>query len=231
MTRLIFKLTISSLMFLLTFNFANAQVGQAFEINVTNPLTFIQAMNNLSASGSGQAGNPQVLLRASVANGEMDSTHNIAVVYDSFSSMDMNRRRNAASQDWANFLSIINDISTPVAEYVFNSTGIDTGNQSVVTSANPYILFIQLQVSDPAAYAEAFEKLSNSNNGNIYAHLFQIRGGGPNGPTHVVTQTANSLEDLLGSPPNSGFDEFLEEVSEIRTVLGTGIYQQIMSWE
>ena len=231
MRKLILKLTVSSFISLMVFNFASAQVGQAFEINVTNPLTFIQAMNNLNAAGSGQAGNPQVLLRASVANGEMEATHNVAVVYDSFSSMDMNRRRNATSQDWADFLNVINDISTPVAEYVFNSTGIDTGNQSVVNSANPYILFIQLQVSDPTAYAEAFEKLSNSDNGNIYAHLYQIRGGGPNGPTHVVTQTANSLEDLLGSPPNSGFDEFLEEVSEIRNVLGTGVYQQIMTWE
>ncbi|SVA05827.1 uncharacterized protein METZ01_LOCUS58681 [marine metagenome] len=30
---------------------------------------------------------------------------------------------------------------------------------------------------------------------------------------------------------NPGFDEFLEEVSGIRTVLGTGVYQQIMAWE
>jgi len=221
---------ISTLLFL-PFQIANAQVGQAFELNISNPLTFIQAMNNLNASASGQTGNPQVLLRASLANGEMDSTHNIAVVYDSFSSMDVNRRRNATSQDWANFLSVVNDISTPVAEYVFSSTGIDTGNLSVVTSANPYILYIQLQVSDPTAYAEAFQKLSNSNNGNIYAHLYQIIGGGPNGPSHVVTQTANSLEDLLGAAPNPGFEEFLEEVSEIRTVLGTGVYQQIMAWE
>ena len=215
----------------LPFQITNGQVGQAFELNITNPLTFIQAMDNLNASASGQANNPQVLLRASLANGEMDSTHNIAVVYDSFSSMDVNRTRNATSQDWANFLSIVNDISTPVAEYVFSSTGIDSGNASAVTSANPYILFIQLQVSDPTAYAVAFRKLMNSSNGNMYGHLYQIRGGGPNGPSHVVTQTANSLDDLLGSPRNPAFDEFLEEVSEIRTVLGTGVYQQIMAWE
>ena len=223
-------LLISTLLFL-PFQIANAQVGQAFELNITNPLTFIQAMDNLRASASGQANNPQVFLRASLANGEMDSTHNIAVVYDSFSSMDLSRTRNTTSQDWANFLSIVNDISTPVAEYVFSSTGIDSGNASAVTSANPYILFIQLQVSDPTAYAVAFRKLMNSSNGNIYGHLYQIRGGGPNGPSHVVTQTANSLDDLLGSPPNPAFDEFLEEVSEIRTVLGTGVYQQIMAWE
>ena len=222
---------ISTLLFL-PFQITNAQVGQAFELNVTNPLTFIQAMDNLNASASGQANNPQVFLRASVANGEMESTHNIAVVYDSFSSMDMNRTRNSTSQDWANFLSIVNDISTPVAEYVFSSTGIDSGNASVVTSANPYILFIQLRVDDPTAYAAASRKLMGSgDNSNIYAHLFQIRGGGPNGPSHVVTQTANSLDDLLGASPNPGFDEFLEEVSGIRTVLGTGVYQQIMAWE
>ena len=222
---------ISTLLFL-PFQIANAQVGQAFELNVTNPLTFIQAMDNLNASASSQANNPQVFLRASVANGEMESTHNIADVYDSFSSMDMNRTRNSTSQDWANFLSIVNDISTPVAEYVFSSTGIDSGNASVVTSANPYILFIQLQVADPMAYAEASRRLmSSGNNSNIYAHLYQIRGGGPNGPSHVVTQTANSLDDLLGAAPNPGFEEFLEEVSGIRTVLGTGVYQQIMAWE
>ena len=222
---------ISTLLFL-PFQITNAQVGQAFELNVTNPLTFIQAMDNLNASASGQANNPQVFLRASVANGEMESTHNIAVVYDSFSSMDMNRTRNSTSQDWANFLSIVNDISTPVAEYVFSSTGIDSGNASVVTSANPYILFIQLQVADPMTYAEASRRLmSSGNNSNIYAHLYQIRGGGPNGPSHVVTQTANSLDDLLGAAPNPGFEEFLEEVSGIRNVLGTGVYQQIMAWE
>ena len=216
----------------LPFQIANGQVGQAFELNIINPVAFIQAMDTLNASASGQANNPQVFLRASLANGEMDSTHNVAVVYDSFSSMDVNRTRNATSQDWANFLSIVNDISTPVAEYVFSSTGIDSGNASVVTSANPYILFIQLRVDDPTAYAAASRKLMGSgNNSNIYAHLYQIRGGGPNGPSHVVTQTANSLDDLLGAAPNPGFDEFLEEVSGIRTVLGTGVYQQVMAWE
>ena len=135
--------TLIGTLIFLPFQIANAQVGQAFELNVTNPLTFIQAMDNLNASASGQANNPQDFLRASVANGEMESTHNIAVVYDSFSSMDVNRTRNSTSQDWANFLSIVNDISTPVAEYVFSSTGIASGNASVVTSANPYILFIQ----------------------------------------------------------------------------------------
>ena len=82
------------------------------------------------------------------------------------------------------------------------------------------------------AYAEASRRLmSSGNNSKIYAHLYQIRGGGPNGPSHVVTQTANSLDDLLGAAPNPGFEEFLEEVSGIRTVLGTGVYQQIMAWE
>ena len=52
--------------------------------------------------------------------------------------------------------------------------------------------------------------MSSGNNGNIYAHLYQIRGGGPNGPSHIVTQPANSLDDLLGASPNPGFDEFLE---------------------
>ena len=223
--------TLIGTLIFLPFQIANAQVGQAFELNVTNPLTFIQAMDNLNASASGQANNPQVFLRASVANGEMESTHNIAVVYDSFSSMDVNRTRNSTSLDWAKFLSIVNDISTPVAEYVFSSTGIDSGNASVVTSANPYILFIQLQVADPMAYAEASRTLMSSGNNNIYAHLYQIRGGGPNGPSHVLTQTANSLDDLLGVEPNPGFEEFLQEVSGIRTVLGTGVYQQIMAWE
>ena len=73
--------------------------------------------------------------------------------------------------------------------------------------------------------------INSDNNSNIYAHLYQIRGGGPNGPSHVVTQTANSLDDLLGASPNPGFDEFLEEVSGIRTVVSTGVYQQIMAWE
>ena len=93
-------------------------------------------------------------------------------------------------------------------------------------------MFILLQVYDTTAYAASSRKLRGSaNNGNIYAHLYQIRGGGPNGPSHVVTQTANSLDDLLGASPNPGFDEFLEEVSGIRTVVSTGVYQQIMAWE
>ncbi len=44
----------------LPFQIANGQVGQAFELNITNPLTFIQAMDNLNASASGQSNNPQV---------------------------------------------------------------------------------------------------------------------------------------------------------------------------
>jgi hypothetical protein len=69
---------ISTLLFL-PFQIANAQVGQAYYVQVSNPTALIQALDTLNDTQAGRSDNIDVRLEISVSNGTSAATHNIVV--------------------------------------------------------------------------------------------------------------------------------------------------------
>ena len=219
---------ISTLLFL-PFQIANAQVGQAYYVQVSNPTALIQALDTLNDTQAGRSDNIDVRLEVSVSNGTSAATHNIVVNGAAASDMDASRRVNATSQDWADFISIVQDVAAPVAELVYVFMDVDNGKESIVTSPNSYNNYVHLQVSDVATYMDALEDLMAADTRNVYMHAYQVFGTGPNGANLTVVLSANTLEDLLA--PTTGYEEFLQKTKDIRTPVSNGIYQVIKAWE
>ena len=97
---------ISSLVFLVSVTFSSlvfSQVGIKYDINASNPLGVVAAMDKFYASSTGQAGSGSVTLYQYVANGDNPATHALLVSFSDFEDMQSTFARNALSQDWATF--------------------------------------------------------------------------------------------------------------------------------
>lgn len=230
MKRLIFKLTFIVLTSVSAINFAYAQSGLGYYVEVENPAAFVQALTALNESSAAASTNTQTGLSVAVANGGGAATHFVSVQGGSLDDIDRLRQTQATSQEFATFTSAIRNNATPAGELVFNSLGIDNGKASVVTSPNAYHWHIHLLVTDMPAYLEALEVLMDANSGgNVYMHAYQTFGTGLGGGNLVVVNSANSLQELLNN--NQGYDEFIENTINIRTPIANGIYQTITNWD
>ena len=65
----------------------NAQVGFNYDVNVSDAPAFLFAMNSYMNSSEGSSGSASVALRQNLANGLTKTTHNIAVIWPDFESM------------------------------------------------------------------------------------------------------------------------------------------------
>ena len=217
------------LTFFIPLNFANAQAGFGYFLEVDNPTAFVQALDTLNNSQDAQSDNITVSLSVSVANGQSPSTHLVNVVGDSLSDIDALRRTQATSQAFSDFITINRGNVSNTAELMFNSTGIQNDKEASITSPNPYTWLIHLLVSDIPTYMEALEELMEANNNrDVYMHAYQVAGTGSGGANLTIVNRANSLEDLLSTV--NGYDEFIEKTIDIRTPVSNGIYQTLRVW-
>tara|TARA_B100001142_G_C14132817_1_gene577536 strand:+ start:49 stop:738 length:690 start_codon:yes stop_codon:yes gene_type:complete len=225
------RLTFISLIltFFMPLNFANAQAGIAYYVDVENPTAFVQALETLNNSPDAQSDNITVALSMSVANGQSSATHVVNVIGDSLSDIDALRRTQATSQAFSDFITVNSGNVTNAAELMFNSMGVQNGKESLINSPNPYTWYIHLLVSDIPAYLEALEELMDANNDrDVYMHAYQVMGTGSGGANLTVVNRANSLEDLLST--TNEYDEFIEKTIDIRTPVSNGIYQTLGVW-
>jgi len=217
------------LAFFLPLNFANAQAGIAYYLDVENPTAFVQALETLNNSPDARSDNIRVVLSASVANGQSSATHLVNVVGDSLSDIDALRQTQATSQAFSDFVTTNRGNVTNAAELMFNSMGVQNGKGSLITSPNPYTWYIHLLVTDIPAYMEALEDLMDANSDrDVYMHAYQVVGTGSGGANLTVVNQANSLEDLLTT--TNEYDEFIEKTIDIRTPVSNGIYQTLGVW-
>jgi hypothetical protein len=230
MRQLIFKLTFIVLTSISVINFAYAQSGIGYYVEVENQAAFVQALTALNESSAVASTNIQTGLSIAVANGSGAATHFVSVQGETLADIDRLRQMQATSQEFANFTSAIRGNASPVFELVYRSVGVDNGKASVVTSPNAYHWHTHLLVTDIPAYLEALEEVMEANSGgNVYTHAYQTTGTGLGGGNLVVVNSANSLEELLSN--NQGFDEFIEKTINIRTPIANGIYQTITNWD
>ena len=78
---------INSVIFLVSITFSSlalSQVGIKYDINASNPLSVIAAMDKFNASSAGQAASGTVSLYQYVANGDNSATHAFLVNFPKF---------------------------------------------------------------------------------------------------------------------------------------------------
>jgi len=219
------SLTFSSLVY--------SQVGIKYDINASNPLAVIAAMDKFYASPTGQAASGSVTLYQYMANGDNPATHAFLVNFPDLEEMQETFTRNALSQDWNNFISELNMASDPVDSVMFRATGVSGGDPSKVTSPNTANYWIYLSVSDPATYASAWQDLTSKNDDlSVTSNLSEILADGQSSVTHVIAQRANDLPTLLGRTNNelNGWNDFITAVSSIRTVVSRDMLGQVKTW-
>lgn len=226
----------NSLIFFISITFSSllfSQVGIKYDINASNPLGVIAAMDKFNASSTGQAASGTVSLYQYVANGDNSATHAFLVSFPNFEEMQSTFTRNALSQDWARFLVEVNAASKQVSSVMFRSTGINGGDASKVTSPNPTSYWTYISASDPSAYASAWQALIAQNtNVDFTAGLSEILAHGESNITHVLAQTANDLSSLLGTPNSdlNGWQEFARSVSGTRVVITRDVLTRVKRW-
>jgi hypothetical protein len=227
---------ISLLMFLVSVTCSSlvySQVGIKYDIDASNPMGVIAAMDNFYASSTGQSASGSVTLYQYVANGDNSATHAFIVAFPNFEEMQSTFTRNALSQDWATFLVEVNSASDQVSSVMFRSTGLNGGDPSKVTSPNPASYWTYISASDPSAYASAWQALTAQNsNVDITTGLSEILAHGKSDITHVVTRTANDLSSLLGTPNSdlNGWQNFVRSVSGTRTVITRDVLTRVKVW-
>jgi hypothetical protein len=212
---------------------ALSQVGIKYDINASNPLAVVAAMDKFYSSPTGQAASGSVTLYQYMANGDNPATHAFLVSFSNLEEMQQTFTRNALSQDWTNFLTELNMASEQVDSVMYRSTGITGGDPSKVTSPNTANYWIYLNVSDPATYASAWQALTSKNDDlDVASGLSEILADGTSTVTHVIAQRANDLPSLLGRTNSQlvGWDDFVEAVSSIRTVVSRDMLGQVKTW-
>jgi len=212
---------------------ALSQVGIKYDINASNPLAVVAAMDKFYSSPTGQAASGSVTLYQYMANGDNPATHAFLVSFSNLEEMQQTFTRNALSQDWTTFLTELNMASEQVDSVMYRSTGITGGDPSKVTSPNTANYWIYLNVSDPATYASAWQTLTNKNDDlDVASGLSEILADGTSTVTHVIAQRANDLPSLLGRTNSQlvGWDDFVEAVSSIRTVVSRDMLGQVKTW-
>jgi hypothetical protein len=212
---------------------ALSQVGIKYDINASNPLAVVAAMDKFYSSPTGQAASGSVTLYQYMANGDNPATHAFLVSFSNLEEMQQTFTRNALSQDWTTFLTELNMASEQVDSVMYRSTGITGGDPSKVTSPNTANYWIYLNVSDPATYASAWQALTSKNDDlDVASGLSEILADGTSTVTHVIAQRANDLPSLLGRTNSQlvGWDDFVEAVSSIRTVVSRDMLGQVKTW-
>ena len=212
---------------------AFSQVGIKYDINASNPLAVVAAMDKFYSSPTGQAASGSVTLYQYMANGDNPATHAFLVSFSNLEEMQQTFTRNALSQDWTTFLTELNMASEQVDSVMYRSTGITGGDPSKVTSPNTANYWIYLNVSDPATYASAWQALTSKNDDlDVASGLSEILADGTSTVTHVIAQRANDLPSLLGRTNSQlvGWNDFVEAVSSIRTVVSRDMLGQVKTW-
>ena len=206
-------------------------VGFVYSFNVTDPGAVVGALTDYWNSPVGKKNPATVILRQHISNGTDPSTHSIAVVYDSLAQIDETNALNNGTKEMQAFLTKMSSAATLISEGMFIGTGITSGNAEIVPAPGRYTSATSVAVSDPAAYVAAWQTFTGaSNNDRGATNLFGINGNGEDATTHVLTVSANSMEDLLtpSSDQQEDFATFLSDVKDIRTIENRAIFVDLM---
>jgi hypothetical protein len=212
---------------------AQQVVGLAYDFVVSNPAGVVAALDKFVASPTGRSVNGYPILNQYIVNGESLATHNIVVVYPSPEAMDAAFAANAVSQDWATFLAEMAEVSSPVGELMFTSTGVNFGSPDNVSSANAMSQWFALTVTDPAAYVDAWTDLAEEyQSDSTNSSLFAINADGQGGVTHLNVITGNNMTALSTDPlaESRGWGRFVSKVSDIRTVVNRSVVMQVKNY-
>jgi len=177
-----------------------AQVGINYDLNVEDPTAFLFTMNSYINSDEGSSGSATVILRQNIANGVTPTTHNLAVIWPDYNSMQLDFGRNATSPAWAAFQRTLGKSSSIEGNVMFAATGLSNGDETIVTNPNQFRRFINFTVEphNVAEYVETltdlWEDCDDSVHQALYENLLSGQGCDPDAVTEFYSNASNIRE-------------------------------------
>ena len=213
---------------------SSAQIALGFDIQVTDPARLISAMDEYTASQTGQSIPGTAILSQYIANGNSPATHNLAVFYPTVEGMDEAFLRNALSEDWAKLISELGAASTIVLDVMFEPTGLTNGNSDAVTSELYASRWLVIDVTDEASFAAEWQELVNVDpeGWDVNASLWRIIGRGDATGSHLISYQANNFSTLLSvrNSERPGIASFQRAVNSISSVYSINMVNTVKIW-
>ena len=201
----------------------SSPVGMVYGMNVSDPQAFASAMGKYWSSPTGKKIPGVAILRQVVAAGESPISHMVSVLHPSYDAMDAAFAINATSDDWATLLAELNGVSELISSSMFEGTGLGSTANQIGAGPGVANLYVLISVSNPAKYAEAWQKMITSTDlGETDTVLISMSAGGLGSTTHVAAVSGKSVGAVMtqmnANRSEQTFQTFLQEVGEIRTI-------------
>jgi len=210
--------------------------GQGYEFRVTDPATFMAALETYRQSPTSQAYNSSVSLLQLVAKGHNAATHRINVFYPTLEDMNKAVVANASSADWRDFLTSLGQSSTNLGSNLFSyEQGL--ANQPEITNGVNVNYLYGLEVSNVAEYQKAMEKVLSSSDAAAFPGnmaMGQNMAMGETKSTHWVNFTAKDMGTLIAGMKqfmgSKTFQDYGKNAASFRRIDNREVNQQLKRW-
>ena len=201
-------------------------------LDVSSPTAVVGALDSLMNSDAGK-GSKVYLVRA-IFDGDDPATHFLVSEYDSFADYDKMTASRVRSGAWGNAMAAVNAAADPVTSGI-GIIRADYGEGW--PDRDNFVMVYSLNVKDAGKYAKAFDKLANSDIGKQapgITRLLENRSAGA-APSHYVVMSAPTFaalnEHLDAMFASKAYEDFSDDVSGIRTIVGTASYLKDKVWD
>jgi len=207
---------------------AKAQTVEAVVgLELDNPRAFYSAMEEMFESGALDGYDIRVWVNA--FDGANPATHTLVGMFDDYESHQELTRQRLDHRGWVEFLLAVEGVSVATS----NSMAVELFKAGELQDDHRSIVAFIMTVTDPAAYAPALTQLTEDVGHPGSLRLMQLRFGG-DGASHAALLSAPDsvamneyLDELISSDE---YAEFVDDVSDIRTIQTVNYYALARHW-
>ena len=206
--------------------------GMANNFEVNNPAGALAAVRDFMSSPAAKSFPGNIIFNQVVADGELAGTHAINVFYPSPEAMGQVMGGGQPSAEALAFFMNMQASADPVGSSVFRMLR----GHGLASTPGTLTLIIQLEVTNGASFAKAFDKLWASDSfqnfpGGVYFGDFMANGDNPS--THWISFVAEDIASL-----GEGMDQvqgskdmatYLKDANSFRNYGGRALYRTLES--
>ena len=200
--------------------------------NVTNPASFVAALDKFKDTDCGRQMPADIGLMAETINGPASSTHFVITSYETMADFSMTGALTQACSDFAVLVQEIRDVATPVTEYAI-IPAIEFGDWT----QDSVFMKIDMRVSAAARYAASWSEMMDANvQSGVVSDSYGLNRilFGNSEASHFVYLGAQDFESLVeletAIRASIAFEEYLSKVGDVRELLNTSLITPVASW-
>lgn len=200
--------------------------------NVTNPASFVAALDRYKDTDCGRQMPADIGLMAETINGSASSTHFVITSYETVADLSMTQALTQTCSDFAALVQEIRDVATPVTEYAI-IPAIEFGDW---TKDSVFMKF-DLKISDEELFAASWSEMMDENvQSGVVSNSYGLNRIllGNSEASHFVYIGAQDFESLVELDAavrgSNAFEDYQSEVGSVRNLLNTSLITPVASW-